>query len=478
MADKKENKIRLPRLSIAMVFLAFTFLFFSGTTKITQGAGDYSFGVANVTGYAWSSNFGWLSFNCNHPETPSNTCGTVNYGVNINTQSDGNRFNLSGHAWSPNAGWLSFQYDGASYPPPDNWGFNTNCDASSPCTGATNCTACYNPANGKIFGWARVVNLNNDGWIKLATSSMTVPYQVVVDQLNASGTFSGFGWGGNTDFSKGLGWLSFNCSNTGTCGAAYYSVYLLQHHLPKTVTLSAPNLGTTTPCSTGVVKQASLWWSNNGITPIAYQVVVNNSNSTSTGSFYDTGRRNISGISSFWVSSSNALMTYGAHLYWWVRIWDDFGFRSAWRQFDTAQGDTLTDNASGNASGGNSKTFTNFLHEFPKVNFTYTPTNPLAYNPVTSTDASVYYTAALPNEGSGHVNCWHNSAPFCTYYWNAGKMLSNSATTSSSTVMTFKYSNSALIKLKITDPEGNTCVSSTPGFLVDLLPSWKENKAQ
>ncbi|MCX6800462.1 MAG: hypothetical protein NT091_04935, partial [Candidatus Falkowbacteria bacterium] len=33
----------------------------------------------NIYGYAWSPNFGWVSFNC----TNTFSCGTVNHGVNV-----------------------------------------------------------------------------------------------------------------------------------------------------------------------------------------------------------------------------------------------------------------------------------------------------------------------------------------------------------------------------------------------------------
>jgi hypothetical protein len=211
---------------------------------------------------------------------------------------------------------------------------------------------------------------------------------------------------------------------------------------------------------------------------MAYEVAFNNTNSTSTGLVYDTGRRLGGGMTSFVASTSNSVMsTYGQHVYWWVRVWDDFGFVSHWRQFNTSVGDTLTDNINGNLSSPNSNlTFTLYNHEFPFVKFSYKPANPLAYNPVTSTDISIYYTNASPN--TNPLNCWHSHAAYCAYHWSAAGTLTNSATTSSSTVMTFKYYKTAQINDKITDPDGYTCVSSTPGFVVDLLPTWKEKQSQ
>ena len=53
----------------------------------------------NMSGYAWSSNIGWISFNC----TNDDTCSTVNYGVH--KDEDGT---IVGYAWSSNIGWIRF----------------------------------------------------------------------------------------------------------------------------------------------------------------------------------------------------------------------------------------------------------------------------------------------------------------------------------------------------------------------------------
>jgi hypothetical protein len=469
MADKGKKRC-LPFSVAAMVFLAFFFLCFRGSIHVAQGLGDSP--TSNVAGWAWSSNFKWISFNCFN----NNSCassGGIDYGVNINTAADGNQFNLGGHAWSSNVGWISFRYD--ALPPPDNYKFSTNCKGGFTCNAANNCTACYNPDNGKIFGWARVMNLGSDGWIYL--NATTTSPGVSIDQTSASGTFSGFGWNGNTYASKGLGWLSFNCSDLGTCGAVNYFVYLKGHHLPDPKNLRAPNWPIISACSMKLAVNASLQWSNIGYTSIAYQVVLNTSNSTSAPPSYSTFRRNTPGVSSFIVSSTNALMGYDRTLYWWVRVWDDFGFVSLWRQFNTSTpGDVLTDNVARNIFKGNSRTFTTYLHEMPITNFSYYPLDPIAYMPVTTTDASFYFTDLSPNIPTA---C---DKTHCAWYWWGDKNVSNSATTSTSTVMTFVFTHNAKINLRITNIPTSTydtynCVSSTPAFFVDLLPMWKERKS-
>lgn len=61
--------------------------------------------AANVWGYAWSDNVGWISFNCND-RSSVNQCATSNYGITINTTTDPGL--MTGYAWSDNIGWISF----------------------------------------------------------------------------------------------------------------------------------------------------------------------------------------------------------------------------------------------------------------------------------------------------------------------------------------------------------------------------------
>src|SRR3989344_2715153 len=62
----------------------------------------------NISGYAWEADgpssadiggTGWLSFSC----ISGGDCNTSNYGVNIDDFGD-----ISGYAWSSNYGWIKF----------------------------------------------------------------------------------------------------------------------------------------------------------------------------------------------------------------------------------------------------------------------------------------------------------------------------------------------------------------------------------
>ena len=190
-----------------------------------------------LTGWAWSSNIGWISFSSLNPGAG----GGAAYGVQV----DLNTGRMSGYAWSSNIGWI--QFGGLNRTPPSGSSGN----------------AMVNLTSGAVTGWARACagTLNNDpnqnlpgncstmnprtdgwdGWIELSgtnhSSPNTVGYQgtstqgvtmaMVANGSVTKGMFSGYAWGGPV-----VGWVSFapkavignsnpvNCPGccTGTCG--------------------------------------------------------------------------------------------------------------------------------------------------------------------------------------------------------------------------------------------------------------------
>ncbi|MBX4209423.1 hypothetical protein KW799_01895, partial [Candidatus Parcubacteria bacterium] len=128
----------------------------------------------NVSGWAWSSNIGWISFNC----TNDNSCGTANYGVNKNADDT-----LTGYAWSSNIGWI--QFGGLA-------GFPTG-------SGTQGVNAQINGNN--LKGWARALSYGSgwDGWISLSGAGPSYG-------ISLSGTsFIGYAWGSDV-----VGWVSFD----------------------------------------------------------------------------------------------------------------------------------------------------------------------------------------------------------------------------------------------------------------------------
>jgi hypothetical protein len=149
--------------------------------------------AAAVTGWAWSSNTGWLQFNT----------GSANPVTIATTSSTEGKF--WGYAWSSNIGWVSFNITGGGCP-------------IMPANGT--CQGTINLATGAVTGWARacVGTVNKDcaspsrtdgwdGWIELSGVNHASPNQtgnggVTMDTTN--GDLKGFA------FSQVIGWLQFD----------------------------------------------------------------------------------------------------------------------------------------------------------------------------------------------------------------------------------------------------------------------------
>jgi len=138
---------------------------------LMQGGIVQSGASHNVSGWAWSENIGWISFN------NISGGGTIDYGVNIDGAG-----NFSGCAWSENIGWISFNQTDL-----------TGCPQGS-------CMAQLNTETRQISGWARALANNSgwDGWISLNGTN----YNLSVN--GESGEFEGWTWGSNV-----IGWLRF-----------------------------------------------------------------------------------------------------------------------------------------------------------------------------------------------------------------------------------------------------------------------------
>jgi hypothetical protein len=150
-----------------------------------------------LTGWAWSSNVGWISFNSSNAGS-----GGGNYKVCVSPTGD-----MGGYAWSSNVGWVSFE----------------GADVSSCPSGVqarVNLTS--GSSRGTVSGWARVLSGKGrtDGWdgcIKLAgTDHPSVPGDASkgVSMNPSNGAFAGYAWGSNV-----IGWVQFDTipGNTVRC---------------------------------------------------------------------------------------------------------------------------------------------------------------------------------------------------------------------------------------------------------------------
>ena len=161
-------------MKVSFLKIIFALIFFLSPFVVSAGAEH------NMSGWAWSSNIGWISFNC----TDDNSCVTSNYGVNKNTDNT-----LTGYAWSSNIGWI--QFGGLS-------GFPTG-------DGTQAKNAEIEGSSHNLKGWAKAISADNngwDGWISLSGS------QYSVDFSDSNSKFTGYAWGSSV-----VGWISFNVTD-------------------------------------------------------------------------------------------------------------------------------------------------------------------------------------------------------------------------------------------------------------------------
>ena len=184
-------------------------------------AGD----AENVSGFAWSSNIGWISFNCKDSSGASalDSCASGPYGVDI----DDTTGYFSGYAWSSNIGWIN------TSPSPEATG--SGCTSGNCAIRITDMT--QTSGNVPVTGWARACSVflagcdgalksnilrgDWDGWIKMSGSWANGVYLekdheivtkngVTYDEHNH---LRGFAWGGDV-----MGWIDFDPSTSiGPC---------------------------------------------------------------------------------------------------------------------------------------------------------------------------------------------------------------------------------------------------------------------
>lgn len=177
-----------------------------------------------MTGYAWSSNIGWISLNCLTGSTLGGSiCGSSNYSIAIDMEGL-----MSGYAWSSNIGLIT-----------------ANAAQLAGCPAAP-CTARMEGNN--MRGWMRALSHGDgwDGWISLSGSAPDYGPAL-------SGTaFSGFAWGDDV-----VGWIDFQYADTdwSPCTTSYQCTDQTHYDNVCTVIVEndvcAPNLicvGGAVPC--------------------------------------------------------------------------------------------------------------------------------------------------------------------------------------------------------------------------------------
>lgn len=145
-----EKKVLKLALFLFFLFLIGVFLLVrEKAQKVRAGEQDL------VAGWAWSENFGWFSANCaNLSECPVAVPPPYDYGLDV--KSDGR---IEGFLWAEHIGWVQFG-NLIGMPSPGQ--------------------AMYDSVTGRVTGWAKILSLGNDGWLKLRGSPVGVgsgPYR-------------------------------------------------------------------------------------------------------------------------------------------------------------------------------------------------------------------------------------------------------------------------------------------------------------
>lgn len=434
---------------------------------VHAGTGD------NVSGYAWSDNLGWISFNC----TDASTCGSSgekDYGVNIDKVTG----YFSGYAWNegadgygasvPGAGWIYFGPDANIA------GYGAVAASNAPETPKE--WARYSTTTGQVTGWALVLSsgitsTSTYSWIKMSDDSNNY-WKGMGVRISTStsdyGDFYGWAWAKESDASSGIGWISFNCNQSSIggsndCGSSLeksFKVHANLNSAPSATSLSYSNCVTTgVGCGT---LNAYLSWAFNdsdaGSSEGGYQVVFNNTNSM-TSPLFDTGQCN--GAAGGSCSIANGVNKYPAHnvvslaygttYYWWVKVWDELGLGSNW----------------------SSSSFTTPLHERPSVSFTYSPSHPSSGQELTLISAASYANSASPSTLQACDDA------HCHYRWVFSQAVSYSSGydgTASTTKIVYSNTGSLNASLEVTDNDGYQATSTETISYGSPLPKWKEVK--
>jgi len=502
----------------------------------------------NVSGFAWSENIGWISFNSSDCDTDNNGyidtdamvngCGgnnstdvTNDYGVNINQ----NTGNFSGYAWSSNVGWISFEEDGTGIT--NFYDFNVNCHDT--CDSTNNCTACYNYNDNFVYGWAKILSLGDDGWIKFNHNQASTTY-INIETSKADG----WAWNGS-DNDAGIGWISMSCENeicvnsttgiatttdsngvsvncadntcnvapevecrnqckicennkerlcinasnclTGSCIDNTYGVIAKVNMIPVAQDLTAPNWGSDKACiansihteGEGETLRAQLNWKyvdNIGDTQSAYRVIVRKGSNNAI--VINTGKCLAMGGK---CRINPNCINCSFPLY---ETDTNFDYNTSykwsvevWDNYDVSSGiPTVYDVPTDTDNDdGVNTTFTTYKHKFPEPNFTWFPHNPSINEEVMFMASSTSYCYETFNPNI-KVHC-NNS----TWDWSriSGSNIDpDPPDNASTTIIKFTQAGQEIgIKLELKDSDGYSCSTSTINDKTKQnLPSWIEAK--
>ena len=439
----------LPALLVISIISGISVVYFryKDNIKISQaGAGH------NVLGFAWSENIGWISFNSDNCDvdgdgvyegggegggaTPAPAgCpiagAVIPYGVNVDLVTG----NFLGYAWSSSIGWVRFQQSVAPEVPPDNFAFSANCDDPTTCDEiGDNCTACYNSTDNNVYGWAKILALGDDGWLKMNGTWS--------DEVNLSNNdFAGWAWNDDNN-SNGIGWVSFNCSNNVLpCAASNYKVYLKNN--PPVITDGGWSM--VDVCLLGANPQAQfIWGYTDEDVQSAYQVEIYEIAVLK----HDSGKV-FSSSNVFTVPAG--ILEYGKEYRYKVKVWDS----------EDAESNILTPNFDG---------LKNISHQYPTVAFSYNPAVGIMQFQEITFDPSLSQA--------------YGGFSILSYEWDfdydSADLLEPSLDDSTdpgdpTTVHSYAEEKIYEANLKVTDSDGYSCMDSKSIDVGNVgLPKWNE----
>lgn len=408
-------------VSLVAVFI------FLAPNAVIAGAGQ------NVSGFAWSENIGWVSFNSSNCDPDNNglsnggagcpASGTAisNYGVNIDASGI-----LSGYAWSENIGWISFNRSDTGAPPasPDYGTYLAKVDLN----------------NKEVSGWARVLANGGgwDGWVKFRGLN----YGVWLDESVNPVEFRNWSWSDMV-----FGWMSFNCADRGTCGTSNYKVITgFTFNQPPQATGSAIEYQNYCNVFAGQGQIGFRWTyqDSDNDNEIRFDFRVNDINDVNNAN--PEIDRSYSGLSnpSGTVNTQSSLvkspleadkLEFGKTYYWWVKVYDNRGKDSGW------------------IAG---PSFATPLHAYPWPDFDWTPVNPRVEERVTFSDRTTFYVGGAK-----------------TFVWTFQDGTPGNSSNQNPAV-TFSSAGQKQITLQATDGEGYSCsVSKTLNTQLPV-PDWRE----
>ena len=482
--------------AIILIGSAVVFYELKKETKISQaGAGH------NVLGFAWSENIGWISFNSSNCDTDSNSfidtdamvqgCGGDNstdavfdYGVNVDLAGNGS---FSGYAWSSNIDWITFDKAIAGNPP------------GAPYNAGETFMAKLDTGTGELSGWARALSACQDdlwdgtkctgtaagdksggwdGWIKLRKDPADIPLSPNYGVSLNTSDFEGWAWGDSV-----VGWIGFNSANcdadddgfsdgVGNCPVAgtlmaSYKVFL-SNFAPTVATVAVLPINY---CASNLPMGIDLMWNFNdaedGFLQTGYEISLLRSDLATCNIV-----KNPDGSNSITGSAINALcsdfINYGGHTYTWgVKVYDSAGADSGF-VWEPSPFPINMD------SGVLEPTP---AHQYPIANFSYFPVpppnilqfQPITFDPLTPPDDSRAYGLGIP---------------IVSFEWDFDDDgVVDETTFPADPNVTHSYSETGMftIDLRVTDSDGYACWASqsTPTNIevVDIganIPMWNE----